>query len=140
MLLSVLVVAGLVLSGCGGGDDEASGGDHGAGHGDAADFPASEADTALEVSMKDFVFQGLPATVTGSKVFLTVANQGPAEHELVVFDDEDKAMGGIEELPSGQTKTLALELEPGTYTAKCLIDVGGKTHAELGMQSSFTVG
>ena len=157
----VLVVVFLSLAACGDGEDRpgtgsgtgtgsASGtgagfatgaGEHGE-HGSAAtaNFSREEADSVIRVKMRDFAFEGIPATAKGRKVFFEATNDGPAEHELVVMDEHGKEMGEIEAFEKGdEVKTLALELAPGRYKATCLVKLDGRTHADQGMEASFTV-
>jgi hypothetical protein len=106
---------------------------------EAPAFKESEADTVVDVTLKDFAFDGLPRTVTGPKVFFKATNAGPADHELEILDEDGEALGEIEAMAMVRSGTLALELEPGTYTAQCLVETDGKTHAEMGMTATFTV-
>lgn len=143
-------MATLVLAACGDGDDAkdqtiVSGAEHDehADHGgdEDAPFPLAEADVTVKVSMKDFAFAGLPSMLEGEKVLFELTNAGPSEHEFVVFEKGgSEAVRGVRPFAKGKTEMLALELEPGSYTAKCLVKVGGQTHADLGMQTDFTVG
>lgn len=143
----VLAAATIAVGACGDGDDTPAAGSgaggehqHENGGGNEATFSAADADSTVDVTMKDFVFIGIPAAVGGGKVFFEVSNEGPSEHELVVFKKGgDDPVGGIEPFAQGKTETLALELEPGPYTVKCLVEVGDQTHADLGMQTDFTV-
>ncbi len=144
-----------VLSACGGGEDRpstggsASGsgtgtggsgshaGDHG---GQGAGFPESEANTVVRATLRDFAFESVPATVKGPKVYFEATNQGPTDHELVVMDEAGKELGEIEAFAKGKkSKPLALELKPGRYKVACLVKLGDKTHADLGMEAPFTV-
>ena len=152
-----LTVAALV-AGCGGGEDRpggaggsvsgtgtgsvsASGAGEHEGHGgeNTASFPRSEADTAVDATMRDHVFAGIPATVKGPKVFFDVKNEGPRQHEFLVAHADGKAAAEIEPYDTGRTETLAAELPPGTYKVRCLVQEGDKTHADLGMETTFTV-
>lgn len=148
-----LLVATMAVGACGDGDDTATGTtpgeaapgaqeDEHAGHGSdkEAAFPVDQADITVKVSMRDFAFTGLPPTIKGEKVLFEVSNEGPSEHEMVVFEkDGDDAVRGIEPFAKGKTQMLAAELKPGSYTARCLVKLGNQTHAELGMQTDFTV-
>ncbi len=159
-----LVVATLlVLAGCGNGEDRPgtvseegptgsasgthSGSASGTGTGSAsathagapAAFGEAEADTVVEVTLQDHAFVGIPASLEGPKVFFKATNKGPSEHELEIVDSSGKPVGEIEAMPPGRSGTLALELEPGTYTAQCLVEEEGRTHAELGMKTTFQV-
>lgn len=121
------VLAALVLTGACGGD--------------GADFDRAAADTAVEVTLVDFAFKGLPATVKGEKVFFTATNAGPAEHELEVLNPSGEAVDEIvAHAPNSGPKTLAVRLKPGTYTVQCILKTAeGKSHAELGMTAKLQV-
>ena len=123
-------------SGSGSASGSASG--HG-GHEDSeAAFEASEADSTVDVVLQDFAFVGIPAEVKGPNV-LFKASVKAGEHEIEITDSDGKAVGELEAFKPGKTKELALELEPGTYTAACHVEEGAKTHEELGMKTTFTV-
>lgn len=154
-----MVVVALALAGCGDGEDrpgtvtpEGSGSGTGTGSasgtqtgsasgtGPAAPaFTEADANSVVDVALQDFSFVGIPATVKGPKVFFKASNRGPADHELEILDASGKAVGEVEAMPNGKTGALAVELKPGTYTAQCLVETGGKTHVELGMKTSFQV-
>lgn len=154
---TALLLGGATLAACGDGEDRpgqvtsengsgsgsASGSASGSGSGThtgshsggkGADFGKDEADAAVDVTARDFAFDGIPATIAGEKIFFTVKNAGNVEHEFDV-----KGHGEIEPFDAGDTETLALELEPGEYTVICLVKEGDTTHEELGMTASFTV-
>ena len=48
--------------------------------------PDDEADTVVEVSLVDYEFRGLPASVDGPAVRFEAVNRGPSDHELEVVD------------------------------------------------------
>jgi uncharacterized cupredoxin-like copper-binding protein len=62
-----------------------------------------------------------------------VRNEGDTPHDFAISGD------GVEEktpmLDPGETATLEVELEPGTYAYVCTVP----GHAMLGMQGEFTV-
>ncbi len=144
-----------VLSACGSGEDRPSTGGSGSGSGTGAGgsgshtgdhggggagFAESEANTVVRATLRDFAFESVPPTVKGPKVYFEATNQGPSEHELVVMDEAGKELGEIEAFGKGkESKPLALELRPGRYKLTCLVKLGDKTHAGLGMEASFTV-
>ena len=154
--LVVLVLAAL-LGACGDGEDRpgdasASGSGSGSASGSASGsgthaeehettaktIPASEAEVTVDVVLKDFEFEGIPATIDGHKILFKAKNEGPTEHELVIMKGS-KEIAEIEDLDNGETGELALELEPGRYTAACHIGSGGARHDKLGMVFNFTV-
>ena len=153
----MMMAVALALAGCGDGEDRpgtvteeggsgsASGthsgsasGTH-AGTGTAAGpaFSEAQADSVVDVSLQDFSFVGIPATVKGPKVFFKATNEGSADHELEILDASGKPVGEVAAMPSGKSGTLAVELKPGTYTAQCLVETNGKPHTESGMKTSF---
>lgn len=165
-LAVVAVVASMALAGCGGDDDSADHADHGeptstsspgatAGPGatsapsTTADghahettstaFPRSQASERVEIELVDFSFVGMPATVTGPKAFFSGVNKGPSDHEMEIIDQDGRSVGAVKPYPKGQTRELAVELQPGTYTIQCLVKQGDQTHAQLGMKNTFAV-
>ena len=112
------------------------------GHGEHEDtepaFEASEADTTVDVVLQDFAFVGMPAEIKGPNV-LFKASVKTGEHEIEILDADGEPVGEIAAFKPGKTKELAVELEPGTYTAVCHVEEGAKTHEELGMKTTFTV-
>lgn len=142
--LTVLAASALVACGDG---DEGPGGATGTGTGSAthhggeqsAAFGRDDATTQVRLTMRDFAFERLPDTVRGPRVFFEARNVGPSEHELVVTDDGGDALAAVHSVPKGRTRTLAAELRPGRYRARCLIKEGDRTHAELGMETRFSV-
>lgn len=153
-------LAGVLLAGCGDGEDRpgqvtsedggsgtgtgsasasgtGSGSHSGTGMhsgGDGAAFSKADADVAVDVVATDFRFEGIPATIAGTKVFFAVKNSGKAEHEFDV-----KGEGEIEPFEPGESETLALALEPGEYKVICLVKEGDQTHEQMGMSATFTV-
>lgn len=119
------LLAGLLLSACGGGAEK------------------------ISVTTTDFKFEPLSWEVTaGKKVELTIINDGKLEHEWVLIkkgmevtipfddDDEDKVYWEMEALP-GETKTgtFTAPSEPGSYEIVC----GTPAHLEAGMKGTLTV-
>ena len=148
-----VVVLLVALSGCGNGEDRPSPGGSGSGSGSGSGtgtggaatkrgdaFPESEATGIVRTTLRDFAFESVPPTVKGPKVYFEATNQGPTEHELVVMDEAGKELGEIEAFDKGKdSPPLAVELGPGRYKLTCLVKLGDKTHADLGMEAPFTV-
>ncbi|MFP5326237.1 MAG: hypothetical protein ACLGHT_02005, partial [Acidimicrobiia bacterium] len=116
---------------------------HGEGHDDSsgggqADFAEADADTVVDVTLKDFAFEGIPAKVKGPRVFFRSTNQGSAEHELMIMKG-DEMVFEMEPIAAGEEGTLAAELEPGEYRIMCLVEAGEKTHEDLGMAIDLVV-
>ena len=167
-LLALLLAALLSLAACGGGDDEpagssttsASGDQHhdgdttstagdgeeeGAGgeedHGhSAATFPVAEATQVVKISMRDYAYIDMPASVTGPRVRIEGKNNGPSAHEMVVFDADGNEVGGVAPFVSGESKALSIELTAGTYELRCRIAISPtETHTDRGMRVTFAV-
>lgn len=125
-LLAVGTGAMLLSAACGGG---------------GGGFERADANTVIEVTLTDFAFRDLPASVKGEKVFFTATNIGPSEHELEVLDARGEAVDEIEaHAPGSGPKTLALRLKPGAYTVQCILKApDGRSHADLGMTAALQV-
>jgi len=119
---------------------------------------------AVDVTVQEFAI--LPSSVSAGAgdVTFNVTNEGPDEtHEFVVIktdlaatelptkadgsvDEEADGLEGIDEIEDiavGDTPSLTVSLEPGSYVFICNIvdEQGGKTvaHYQQGMEAAFTV-
>ena len=138
----------LLLGACGGG-----GGGAGDGHeheGDdaggtsasvttAPPFARTDATTAVDVTLQDYAFVGLPDTVAGPNVHVTASIKGSNFHELLIRDAARDIVEDLRPFKRPARQALAVVLEPGTYTVECLVKEGSRTHAELGMRKTFAV-
>ena len=123
-LAGALLVLTLVLSGCGDDDDDDND--------DAGTTPAAGAQT-VEVTLTEFAIE-MPSTIPAGPVAFVVTNNGTVEHNFEVEGE------GIEEefdenLQPGETQTLEVELEPGTYEVYCPVG----NHEGQGMTTEVTV-
>jgi uncharacterized cupredoxin-like copper-binding protein len=117
----------------------------------AAPKPLPHAVRVAEGEM--FLHPSSTKAATGSVTF-TVTNHGAAHHEFVIVSgdptgttgeepdrvSEANHVGGEEgpeigDIAPGQTKTMVVQLPPGTYTAMCNLP----GHYGSGMHFSFTV-
>ena len=125
MRLLVLVVAFTLLfaTACGGGGE----------NGDAGDT-AGAAEQTVQVSATDFEFDPAEISTEAGDVTIELANDGQAPHALEIEGE------GVEEesetIDPGESTTLAVELEEGTYEIYCPVG----DHADRGMVGTLTVG
>jgi uncharacterized cupredoxin-like copper-binding protein len=96
--------------------------------------PVSVQAPTTEVGLTEYKI-AIPTSLSAaeSRVF-RVTNNGTIEHNFEVEGQEiEKEFDA--NLSSGETKTMQLDLEPGTYEAYCPVD----NHRELGMEIQLTV-
>ncbi len=116
----------------------------------------------VEVTLQEFAVAANPATVSAGEVTFEATNEGPDDpHELVVIrtdlppdqlptnpdgsvDEEGEgveALGEIEEFPVGETQSMTLDLDGGSYVLICNIYDADEqeAHYQEGMRLAFTV-
>lgn len=142
---------GLSLVACGGDDSDSDQGS------DSGGVTVTTGDTGTPVAVElgeesdtEYFMTVTPASVPAGLVTFTAENTGQDEHEMVVLktdeapdaltvtDDrvsEDASVGEVEETPAGETGTLTVELEPGSYVLVCNIE----KHYSRHMYAAFTV-
>ena len=110
--------------------------------------------TPITVTEKDFTISLGSSTAAAGKLTFVVENDGPSTHELVVFktnlsadalpqasgvvDEEStdlQSIDEVEDIKSGKSKKLTVDLQPGRYVLIC--NISG--HYQLGMHAAFTV-
>lgn len=124
---AVAIVLLVGLTACGGEDDEQ---DMERGAADAT--PAAGEANQVEVILTEYSIE-MPDSIPAGQIAFVVTNEGAEEHN---FEVEGQ---GIEEefdenLQPGDTKTLNVDLQPGTYEVYCPVD----DHEELGMKLELT--
>lgn len=114
---------------------------------------------AVELNEHDIVAS--PGTAEAGEITFELENTGEETHEFVVVstdvaagdlptaddgsfvEDELEVVDEVEDLASGATQSLTVDLEPGSYLLACNIveeeDGELESHFELGMHSTFTV-
>ena len=137
LLAGSLTLAALSLAACGG----SSGG------GSAAN------DVNVQLGQgKEFSVVADPGTTKSGKITFTVKNDGKVHHEMVVVPissgstvqslakadgaaNEDGSPGEVDGVDPGQSKSVTLDLKPGTYVLLC----NEPGHFAGGMATTFTV-
>jgi uncharacterized cupredoxin-like copper-binding protein len=92
--------------------------------------PAAQTVTASETEFKIALS---PSSVHAGKVTFEVKNDGKIPHDLVVEGNGVKAKTPL--LDAGESKTLEVDLKPGTYDVYCSVP----GHKEAGMDVKLTV-
>ena len=94
----------------------------------------------LTVGLRNYVVVGVPAVVQGPNVWIAATVVGGRRHELEVIDEAGDVVGALDpfQVADGE-QHLALTLPLGTYTARCLVRYGTRTHASMGMRQTFLV-
>lgn len=118
----------------------------------------------VEVTLQEFAIAATPTSIGAGEVTFEATNDGPADpHELVVFrtdlapdglptgddgavDEEGEGVeliDEIEEFPVGETQSMTLDLDAGSYVFICNIveeeDGEPESHYQEGMRLAFTV-
>jgi plastocyanin len=73
--------------------------------------------------------------VAGSPVTLAVTNAGPTIHDLTIRDSAGQVLGETEDLKSGASETITVDLPVGAYTIFCSLP----GHESLGLKGTLTV-
>jgi len=129
----------------------------GVGSASAADAPAKKKGTPVAVDVGDtdgtkapMTMTVTPSSVAAGRVRFTVTNSGTVIHEFVIIKtktpydklpvtknkvSESKAIGEIEDVAKGKTKSATFKLKAGKYVLACNI----AKHYGLGMRAPFTV-
>jgi uncharacterized cupredoxin-like copper-binding protein len=154
--IAVILVA-LPLAACG--DDE---GDGGATEPPAGTTAAADAGTEIDVTLQEFSIISEIDSAEAGEITFNVENIGPDDiHEFVVIRTElepdalptledgsmDETAEGIEvideieDIPVGESQSLTVDLEAGSYVLICNIydETEDEAHYEQGMRTAFTV-
>lgn len=116
----------------------------------------------IEVTLQEFAIAANPSSISAGEVTFQATNEGPNDqHELVVIRtdlapdqlptnpngsvNEDgegiEVLDEIGEFPVGETRSLTLNLEAGSYVLICNIydEEEQEAHYQEGMRTAFTV-
>jgi uncharacterized cupredoxin-like copper-binding protein len=155
LLVSGVLIAALIVGGCG--DDEGDGGG-----GEETQAPTGGAGSEVDVTLEEFAIALSPASTEAGSVTFNVENIGPDDvHEFVLvktdleptdlptLDDGSvdetgegiEVIDEIEDLAVDASETLTVDLEAGSYVIICNIydETEDEAHYEEGMRTAFTV-
>jgi len=116
----------------------------------------------VDVTLQEFAVVPAGPSVGSGEVTFNATNKGPDDvHEFVVFKTDlspvdlptnpdgsvneegegIKLIGEIEDIPVGETQSVTLDLESGSYVLICNIYTKSEkeSHYQEGMRTSFTV-
>jgi uncharacterized cupredoxin-like copper-binding protein len=135
-----------------------------AGCGDDDDGGEAAGGGEVNVVVSEFTVEPDPESVDAGEVTFVIDNQGGDVHEFLVVDadsaddlpvdddgafdeaafGEDKVLDEVEDIESGDTAELTLDLEAGTYVLLCNVveeEESGEveSHFKEGMHTTFTV-
>jgi uncharacterized cupredoxin-like copper-binding protein len=135
-----------------------------AGCGDDDDGGGAASGGEVNVVVSEFTVEPDPESVDAGEVTFVVDNQGGDIHEFLVVDadsaddlpvdddgafdeaafGEDKVLDEVEDIESGDTAELTLDLEAGSYVLLCNVVEEEETgelesHFAEGMHTTFTV-
>ena len=77
----------------------------------------------------------MPTTLAAGPISFNMTNEGEFPHTIEIEGQGIEVEG--ERVEPGQSRTLEVELEPGTYTVYC--PVGDGRHRQQGMELELTV-
>lgn len=91
------------------------------------------AGATVDVRLTEFSI-AMPASINAGSTTFKVTNAGSAVHNFVISGNGvDRKFDA--NLNPGETKTLQLDLQPGTYTVYCPVD----SHKDKGMKADLVV-
>ena len=146
-LVGAALALALVATACGGDDEESGGGGDG---------------TSVVVTLQEFAIGAVPASAAAGTTTFETTNDGPEDvHELVVVktdlppealptvadgsvDEEGEGIEPVDEIEDiavGDTQSLTVDLEAGSYVLICNIYDAEEqeAHYQEGMRLAFTV-
>ena len=110
----------LAVAACGGGGNSGGGG-----------APKG----SIDVKLTEFKFAPSTITAKAGSVTFFLENNGTTSHDMVIFDGTGKQVGASSLIQAGDTDTLTVTLDAGTYTFKCT----QPGHADSGMKGTISV-
>jgi plastocyanin len=145
-LLLLFVASMLLAVGCGG--DDSSSSDDGAAEdtteepaaedtetesNDEASAPPAEGGLELGVVGNELKFDTTELTAPAGSVTLTLNNTSSIQHNIAIENADGEELAAGELVGDGESSTITVDLEPGTYTYFC------SPHKSSGMTGTLTV-
>lgn len=114
---------------------------------------------SIDVTLDEFSVSTSEGSTEAGEVTFNISNEGEETHEFVVIktdlratelpteDDGSVSESGegmevvdeVEDLPSGESEELTVDLEAGNYVLICNILEDDESHYQEGMRTPFTV-
>lgn len=86
----------------------------------------------MDIVISEWAIEPQSEILNAGLITFNVTNNGALEHNFIIESREGES---IELIFTTETKTLEIELEPGTYTLICNLP----GHQEAGMETAITV-
>ena len=121
--VTAVALLAMVLSACGGSTPEET---------ESSSAPPAGDATVVTVSATEYAYEFSTTDIPAGAVAFELTNDGSMTHDLVL---EGGPGGGTDVIGAGETATLNVTLEPGTYTLYCSVG----NHRAQGMEIEITV-
>jgi uncharacterized cupredoxin-like copper-binding protein len=133
--LAAGAVLALAVAACGTGAATSAPASPAAASAPAASVAPAGSTSVTAITERDFRFDTPDVTVSGSPQSLAVMNAGPTVHDLTIRDAAGTVLGETDDLKSGSSETITVDLPAGAYTIFCSLP----GHESLGLRGTLTV-
>jgi uncharacterized cupredoxin-like copper-binding protein len=133
--LAAGAVLALAVAACGTGAATSAPASPAAASAPAASVAPAGSTSVTAITERDFRFDTPDVTVSGSPQSLAVTNAGPTVHDLTIRDAAGTVLGETDDLKSGASETITVDLPAGAYTIFCSLP----GHESLGLRGTLTV-
>jgi uncharacterized cupredoxin-like copper-binding protein len=133
--LAAGAVLALAVAACGTGAATSAPASPAAASAPAASVAPAGSTSVTAITERDFRFDTPDVTVSGSPQSLAVMNAGPTVHDLTIRDAAGTVLGETDDLKSGASETITVDLPAGAYTIFCSLP----GHESLGLRGTLTV-